>query len=394
MASNSNVVEARNRRSYLVTYSQADLNIVSTKKEFAEKVVNAFTQGKVKVIQWAACEELHEDLNPHFHMVLKLNQPCGWKGAKTRLQDEGIVVHFEDGHAMYNAGYQYVCKEDPAVLHSEKHPRLFNLHTSDVSTAAAVTANMKQRSKRTVTVTTDTNEAGEVTTREKVVDVVEAKQSKKVPRLTTDDVSEVIVEQNIKDVTELLALAQERRDEGQRDLSSYVLRHGKAKIAETLDLTWAMRSAADDVKRKAMTRLEILSECGEEDCVDGCGGKWYDLAVKVLTDNDVLPHAFANAVWNLLKQGRKKHLNIMIVGPSNCGKSFLLQPLHQAFKIFANPAQNKFAWTGVEKAEVIFLNDFHWSSELIPFDTFLRLLEGQSRCLSVINFSMLQIYIW
>ena len=184
---------------------------------------------------------------------------------------------------------------------------------------------------------------------------------------------------DIKNVTELFVLAQERLDEGQRDLSNYIHGKGKAKIEETIALTWEMRKAKDDLKRKTMSRMEILGEYLNEGCVEGCDGKWYDLAIDLITQNELQPFFFAKAVWDLLKRGRKKHLNLMITGPSNCGKTFLLQPLHDIFKVFANPAQNKFAWKGIEDAEVIFLNDFHWSAELIPFDTFLRLLEGDKQ---------------
>ena len=37
----------------------------------------------------------------------------------------------------------------------------------------------------------------------------------------------------------------------------------------------------------------------------------------------------------------------------------------------------KYAWIGVDGKDVIFLNDFRWSSELIPWEIFLVLLEGE-----------------
>ena len=61
---------------------------------------------------------------------------------------------------------------------------------------------------------------------------------------------------------------------------------------------------------------------------------------------------------------------------SNCGKSFLLQPLELIFNCFTSPAQGKYAWTGLDEAEVAFLNDFRWSKELIACHELLNLLEG------------------
>ena len=60
-----------------------------------------------------------------------------------------------------------------------------------------------------------------------------------------------------------------------------------------------------------------------------------------------------------------KFRNIMFVGPGNCAKTFLLPPLQLIYKTFRNPANDKYAWLGSEKADVIFLNDFRWSSEMI-----------------------------
>ena len=67
----------------------------------------------------------------------------------------------------------------------------------------------------------------------------------------------------------------------------------------------------------------------------------------------------------------------MIVGPANCGKSFLLKPLNVIFKTFSNPASTSFTLAGTEAAEFIFLNDFRWSPFVIQWHDFLLLLEGQ-----------------
>ncbi len=55
----------------------------------------------------------------------------------------------------------------------------------------------------------------------------------------------------------------------------------------------------------------------------------------------------------------------------------LLNPLNTILKSFTNPASTTFAWVGAEDAEIIFLNDFRWSTNIIPWHDFLLLLEGQ-----------------
>jgi hypothetical protein len=67
----------------------------------------------------------------------------------------------------------------------------------------------------------------------------------------------------------------------------------------------------------------------------------------------------------------------MLTGPANCGKTFLLNPLNKIYHTFTNPASNSFAWVGAENAEVVFLNDFRWSPQIIAWQDLLLLLEGQ-----------------
>ena len=86
---------------------------------------------------------------------------------------------------------------------------------------------------------------------------------------------------------------------------------------------------------------------------------------------------FADAVRSLLDKGCGKYRNIIIVGPANCGKTFLLEPLRIIFSTFSNPATTTYSWLGVEDAEIILLNDFRWSSELITWKDLLLLPEGQ-----------------
>ena len=71
-------------------------------------------------------------------------------------------------------------------------------------------------------------------------------------------------------------------------------------------------------------------------------------------------------------------MNILIVGPTNCGKSFLLNPLELIFNAFVNPACGKYAWIGLDDCEIAYLNDFRWSPETISWSDFLLLLEGQT----------------
>ena len=73
-----------------------------------------------------------------------------------------------------------------------------------------------------------------------------------------------------------------------------------------------------------------------------------DLATGQLIDhqdnqNEIHPFIFAAAVRELLKKGRGKFRNIFIHEPANTAKSFMLKPLEDIFKVFCNPANDKYA---------------------------------------------------
>ena len=108
-------------------------------------------------------------------------------------------------------------------------------------------------------------------------------------------------------------------------------------------------------------------------CTDKCNGVWFECAQETLEWNRISQQTFAKAVTNLIEKGRGKFCNLLLVGPANSAKTFMLKPLSI---IFSNPATATFAWVGAEQSEVIFLNDFRWSPQIIPWHDLLLMLEG------------------
>ena len=133
-------------------------------------------------------------------------------------------------------------------------------------------------------------------------------------------------------------------------------------LQNLIETAWKMPEVSDRIVRSKTTRIELIRKKAQ-----GCNGQWLVYAQEVLQNNHVHPIILVAAMCDLLKKGRDKFRNIMIVGPVNCGKTFLLSPLQLIYKTFSNPANGKYTWLGSEKAEVIFLNDFTWSSEMISW---------------------------
>ena len=352
------------RRTYLITYSQADLSKFPTRESFGREVVSAFDQGsgKVKVIQWACCLEDHQNGGQHYHMCLKLSGAKRWKSVKNSFAEKkGVQLHFSDHHNDYLSAYRYVIKTDQNVLKSSNHPNLEQV-------ASPRTKNCIQalRAKRKSSQTTAPNLEPE------------GVKPKKLRRLSNLEVSEFIVKNNITGEDNLFSVAHAQKLEGDLDLANFLLSRSKKSLSDLFDATRKMESATANVKRANMSRIDVLNAAFKGECCCSDNREWFECASQVLNNNGIHPYVFAADMRKLLNEGRGKFRNIIIVGPANCGKTFILKPIEKLYATFSNPANDKYAWVGADKAEAIFLNDFRWSSELIPWSNFLLLLEGHT----------------
>jgi len=136
-----------------------------------------------------------------------------------------------------------------------------------------------------------------------------------------------------------------------------------------------MESSTEQLSALDISKMEVVYDQVSKDCI--CDGLCMDCALQVLEQNRVDPSEFAKSLRDLLRNGRGKHRNIFIVGPTNCGKTFLLKPLQSLFKTFSDPANDKYAFVGVQDSQVLFLNDFRWNRKMISWRDLLLLLEGE-----------------
>ena len=199
--------------------------------------------------------------------------------------------------------------------------------------------------------------------------------TRKRKRLTTFKVTEIIAEKNVKSLVELQALAHQQKKEDKTDLAEFLVNHTPREVTDMLNTAWEIENAADIPARSKKTHIELLQEVKEKECTEGCDGLWKICAEEILANNQVPLQVFRDAVCDLLIKGRGKYRNIMITGNANCSKTFLLNLLTLIFNTFCNPASGSFAWVGVQNAECIFLNDFRWSPQVVPWHDLLLMLE-------------------
>ncbi|XP_044166008.1 uncharacterized protein LOC122950000 [Acropora millepora] len=363
------------RNVYLITYSQADVERFPTRDSFVQAVLYAFHDSPANIIQWCCCMEEHSKSSGfHFHMAIKLDKNQRWLGIKRFLLERcGISVHFSAIHRNYFSAWQYVTKEDGYFIQSEGHP---DLSDGPPKTTKASIANKPRRSlNNEVEAEADLSE--DVNEENSEEDQESKRRARKKKRMSCYDVAEIVVAKKIKTRTELLFFARQQKQEGKTDLAEFVINRGSKVVADVLQIAWEMEHSEETLKRQSKSRMELLYECLAEECSDGCNRQWITCAKDVLIRNGISVVKFARSVVESLDKGRGKYRNVMLVGPTNCGKTFLLNPLNVIYNTFTNPASSSFAWVGAEKAECIFLNDFRWSASIITWHDFLLLLEGQ-----------------
>jgi len=354
------------RRQYLITYSQADPAKFPTRESFGEMVCKEFNVGlsAAKVDYWACCKEAHQESGFHYHCSIKLTGCKKWVQVRNRIAlSHSIQINFSDSHDYYLSAYRYVCKQDKQVAHSPNHPEGLLSAASPITKKSIAGFRASCTAKRN-------SKTGEQTV---------AKKSKK-GGLTNLEVSEFVRERKIHSYIELLAVAEERRKAGQMDFANFVFSRSEKFVRELISKTWQMHTAKAKLEESKLTRMEKLQSMLNSDCVEECGGQWLECAREVLTLNRIDIPRYIASVRDLLTNGRAKNRNIILVGPANCAKTFMLKPLKTIFgdSVFENPAHDKFAWVGANHAKVFLLNDFRWSKEIIPWHDMLLLLEGET----------------
>ena len=321
------------RSVYLITYSRARLDRFPTRESFSNAVLQAFIRTPATPVRWVCAREDHADGTKHYHMSIKLDRVQRWLAVKARIHAANdIQVHFSGRHANYYSAWQYSTKEDEQPLQSKDHPDLTN--TGQPQTMNASTAR-------------------------------QTRGTRKRSRLSAFDLTEIVLVKKIKSRVQLLALANSQRLEGKTDIAEFICNRGSKSVDDLIKLAWEMDGAQADIERSSMARMAILRLKRNEDCAEGCEGRWRQQAKDILQRNQIPENVFRQAMLSLLREGRGKYRNILVTGPANCGKSFLLQPLSLIYRTFCNPATTSFAWIGVDKAEIILLNDFRWSQQVI-----------------------------
>ena len=363
------------RRNHLVTLTQADPLQFPDETSFAAAMTEAFLQCQREVPQWACCQELHDDGGIHYHYVASI----GGKACKRyepvvekfKELNRGAVVKFTKGcSGGYARGYNYITKEGMgSVVHSPGHPNLEQIYARGKRSQKCrdkLTEEAEAKKKRR-TASPAPSGSKQATSKQ---------AASKPPRLTMPEVGDFVLRNNISNYASLEGIAYERRVNGDYDLFNFLCRTRKTTTEELIVKMVSMRDIPKRQEEDSLTKMDKLHRAGQGDCVDSCDGKWRRYATEILAINNIDLNEFTASFKQALTVGRGKAINPMLTGITDCGKSFLVEPLEEIYRCFTSPAEGKFTWVELERKEVVILNDLRWSQELIAWDAFLRFLEG------------------
>lgn len=152
------------------------------------------------------------------------------------------------------------------------------------------------------------------------------------------------------------------------------------KLPAIVAKSWKTEKVEDLVAVAAQSRKEILEEACNASCT--CGGQWAEFAHSILCQNGHNPAEWCKAVTDSLLTGRSKGNLVCHAGfEGNEGKSFLLRPLPLVFgedNVFVTPPKSAFPLLGLEKARVVWLDDWRFNEDIVSWAVQLLWFEGAS----------------
>ena len=147
-----------------------------------------------------------------------------------------------------------------------------------------------------------------------------------------------------------MCLALRRSENRDNDLHAFILNGTPKALADLIETTWMVQDAPKVAERESKSRIWIIEETAKRP--SQCKGEWLRCAKEVLAKNKIDVYVFAHAVRQCLIFERRKNTNVLLIGPTNCGKSFPLDPIELIFKTFVNRVTDRYALVELDECEV------------------------------------------
>ena len=155
-----------------------------------------------------------------------------WPGVKNHLYtNHKISVKFSDKQHNYYTAFTYIRKSNENLYTSQGHPNLKEISSSQIKQYINTYCKKSKEKKRAAN-----NEQSNEQQYEQNC------KNKKPCRLPNWDVSEFMVENNIKSETELFTIADEQKKARKKEHAHFVLSGTTKALSHLLEYTWKMES--------------------------------------------------------------------------------------------------------------------------------------------------------
>jgi hypothetical protein len=317
---------------------------------FRVLVVEAHAFCGVEVLETACFLEPHANGDPHFNLLVRAKKQYRWKNVAERLLNHHrIHVGFGCNIKTWAEGVAYgrVASDHKPEEGLDASPEQWHANGAPTPFEQVIPHRWQQ--------------PGFV----------------RHTRLTPLIAFDLCVEHGITSDTDLWAKAQQLSDTGDRALLAFCLENDpSALVAKVLAAT----AAKEKQRRARLTREALLEEfVAKNTCCCPSAGHCFDLMKEILVNNGLDGH-FQKEVMGALRAGRAKKRNVCLIGPPDCGKSFLLKGMLQLFHTYTRPEGGSYQLENLLGKELVFLNDFEYDAsakEWMPWQYFKKILEGE-----------------
>lgn len=154
------------------------------------------------------------------------------------------------------------------------------------------------------------------------------------------DVCKIIQAKFITTKQGLVCLGTALQREGKQCLAQLIDNRGHKSVDEALALAKKL-SAAELLLERFKTREYNFYKGPKIVNVFWDGKKWYEVAIRVLENEEIMRSVLFTTVYNDLSKGKGKCRKMHVHGTSDCSKNFMLLPLKVIYETFCNPSTGR-----------------------------------------------------
>jgi hypothetical protein len=301
---------------------------------------------KVKAVKLVVYLEGSANGKKHFHVALKLDGVSRWLEFKKALKEQSqLASHWSSTHNLFWSTVRYgaftterkrVVDDKPLVWTADGKPDPKDVaavaswlyeQSQEPFNAKALKARREKREREAHAPSLPLDSS-----KKTKGDVETCKKAKRdVEKFTKIDFYALVVEQQLRNPSDVLAYA---REKGSAVLRAFVIRHQR-QLAELIEDVEQWEGAPAAAAKERQSDWELIQELARGTCE--CGGgvcQWWEAADDFFTrcHETIDRKAFAASLAQVISQGPGKHARVpLVVGATNAAKSTVLKPLVPTF---------------------------------------------------------------